>query len=56
MYTSGTTGNPKGVVLTHASICACISGLLDYTNQVNTALDENDCYLSYLPLAHIMDR
>jgi len=50
MYTSGTTGAPKGVVLSHANVCATMAGLAnagDFTNR--------DVYLAYLPLAHIME-
>ena len=50
MYTSGTTGAPKGVVLSHSNVCATMAGLAhagDFTNK--------DVYLAYLPLAHIME-
>ncbi len=50
-YTSGTTGNPKGVVLTHANTVAAASAGL--------ALSEfraKDVMCSYLPLAHIFER
>uniref|UniRef100_A0A0E0N0T0 Long-chain-fatty-acid--CoA ligase n=1 Tax=Oryza rufipogon TaxID=4529 RepID=A0A0E0N0T0_ORYRU len=45
MYTSGTTGDPKGVLISNRSIITIIS-----------ALREDDVYISYLPLAHIFDR
>lgn len=51
-YTSGTTGNPKGVMLTYANIMS-VSACLDYTD---IHLTENDSHLSYLPLAHILER
>eukprot|EP00218_Dolichomastix_sp_CCMP3274_P007847 CAMPEP_0170141298 /NCGR_PEP_ID=MMETSP0033_2-20121228/6905_1 /TAXON_ID=195969 /ORGANISM="Dolichomastix tenuilepis, Strain CCMP3274" /LENGTH=649 /DNA_ID=CAMNT_0010377555 /DNA_START=6 /DNA_END=1955 /DNA_ORIENTATION=- len=56
MYTSGTTGEPKGVMLTHASILAALAGTIGYLKDLNINLDENDVVLSYLPLAHIFDR
>ena len=87
MYTSGTTGDPKGVMLSNESllvnvvgpdsvlqyigeivstwlqtfivkefmVCSCIEFML-----VSLALllqfDQDDVYLSYLPLAHVFDR
>lgn len=50
MYTSGSTGTPKGVELNHTNILAAAIG---YSVQVT--LDENDRYLAFLPLAHIME-
>ena len=48
MFTSGTTDVAKGVMLSHKSICADIEGF-----QANTKMDENDVFLSILPLHHI---
>lgn len=51
VYTSGTTGPPKGAVLTH--------GNLDWTaNAVESmvGLSPDDRFLSYLPLSHIAER
>ena len=50
-YTSGTTGPPKGVILTHSTAVAAASTCLIMINQV-----PNDSMLSYLPLAHIYQR
>lgn len=53
-YTSGTTGNPKGVMLTHenvvASVCAVNLQLGDQCPQ------QPDVMISFLPLAHMLER
>lgn len=50
-YTSGTTGDPKGVVLTQANAVAGISAARS-TGDVQ----QHDIHISYLPLAHIYGR
>ena len=50
-YTSGTTGNPKGVVLTHKAAVAAVSG-----STASTGIQSGDIGISYLPLAHIYGR
>ncbi|XP_010521091.1 PREDICTED: long chain acyl-CoA synthetase 4-like [Tarenaya hassleriana] len=56
MYTSGTTGDPKGVMLSNESIVTLIAGVDRLLESVNEALHVGDVFLSYLPLAHIFDR
>jgi long-subunit acyl-CoA synthetase (AMP-forming) len=51
VYTSGSTGNPKGVVHNYESICWAASNSLN-----ELRVDQNDRVLSYLPLAHITER
>jgi len=51
MYTSGTTGVPKGVMLTH---CNAVSAITCFEH-CGINIDEHDIHLSYLPLAHIME-
>lgn len=50
-YTSGTTGMPKGVVLTHANAMAGSA-----CGRVKTEGLSTDVLVSYLPLAHIYQR
>lgn len=56
MYTSGTSGDPKGVVLTHENLTSMIRGIDLFIDQFEDKMTENDVYLSFLPLAHILDR
>lgn len=51
VYTSGTTGKPKGVMLTHRNIMSDISALL-----YNIAPEPWDTWLSFLPLSHMFER
>ncbi|GLU05962.1 hypothetical protein SLE2022_230340 [Rubroshorea leprosula] len=56
MYTSGTTGDPKGVLISNDSIVTLVGGVKRFLDSVNEELTVKDVYLSYLPLAHIFDR
>ncbi|KAG5538238.1 hypothetical protein RHGRI_018983 [Rhododendron griersonianum] len=56
MYTSGTTGDPKGVMITHESILSIISAQNHSLESMNDQFSETDVFFSYLPLAHIFDR
>ncbi|KAK9237488.1 eukaryotic long-chain fatty acid CoA synthetase (LC-FACS) [Lipomyces kononenkoae] len=52
-FTSGTTGLPKGVVITHAN---AVAGMTCATLHIEGSQVRNDVFLSYLPLAHIYER
>ncbi|TKY60717.1 Long chain acyl-CoA synthetase 4 [Spatholobus suberectus] len=56
MYTSGTTGDPKGVLISNESIITLLTGIEVLLESCNEKLYDKDVYLSYLPLAHIFDR
>ena len=49
-------GNPKGVVITHATLLACVTGLQGYIREVGVDIRPGDTILSYLTLAHIFGR
>ncbi len=51
VYTSGTTGAPKGVVLTHTNIVSNATALTD-----RYGICSDDSTLSYLPLSHMFER
>ena len=50
-YTSGTTGNPKGAMLTHENLVSCMAGIPSLMIP-----EMSDRHLSYMPLAHIFER
>ncbi len=51
LYTSGTTGQPKGVMLTHGNICSNVRACLEVLR-----VREGDSCLAWLPLSHILER
>jgi long-chain acyl-CoA synthetase len=53
MYTSGTTGNPKGVILKHSNMIAALAAA---ESRMGNIAEKGTGYLSYLPLAHIFER
>lgn len=51
VYTSGTTGNPKGVEISGAAVMFALQGMLKALKPT-----DNERIFSYLPLAHIFER
>ena len=52
----------QGVLLTHRAVVSVAAATKDFLDQISCnigkgeSVNENDCILSYLPLAHIFDR
>lgn len=51
MYTSGSTGNPKGVMMSHENLLTSVESIIKRVNIVSN----KDIYIAYLPLAHVLE-
>ena len=51
VYTSGTTGKPKGVMLTHRNVVSNVRAILE-----RVVPTPDDVFLSFLPLSHTFER
>lgn len=51
VYTSGTTGRPKGVMLSHRNILSNVNSIL-----ATMPMRADDMFLSFLPLSHTLER
>ena len=52
IYTSGTSGKPKGVMLSHGSIICNCMGAHDFLLKLPEFDEGNEIFLSFLPLSH----
>ncbi|XP_054708359.1 fatty acid CoA ligase Acsl3-like [Uloborus diversus] len=55
MYTSGSTGVPKGVMITHKNVITTVKGFDDVLKNSSLQLREDDTYVAYLPAAHVLE-
>ena len=55
-YTSGTTGDPKGVMMTNKSAIIATYAANIRLGANSEVLSEKDTHISYLPLAHVFEQ
>ncbi|MET9128738.1 AMP-dependent synthetase/ligase [Streptomyces antibioticus] len=56
MYTSGTTGRPKGCVLTHGNFFAEVDNAIELLSPVFKGADDDLSVLLFLPMSHVFGR
>ena len=56
VYTSGTTGDPKGAKLTHRNFLSNADGARKLLAEVGCPMSPSDRFLSFLPLSHVFER
>lgn len=56
VYTSGTTGDPKGAMLTHGNITSNVQSSIEHFRRCGEPITETDTFLSFLPLSHVFER
>lgn len=53
VYTSGTTGEPKGAMIKHIALFQVLQNVKKYTH---SSIHDGDRFLTYLPLSHVLGR
>lgn len=56
VYTSGTTGRPKGVMLSHRNLLSNAQAIIQAGLESGANFNPNDLFLSFLPLSHTLER
>ncbi|HET9260871.1 MAG TPA: AMP-binding protein [Acidimicrobiia bacterium] len=58
VYTSGTTGPPKGAMLTNSNVTYCLDELVNNAERIGSEMPvgPEDNLLTYLPLCHVAER
>ena len=53
-FSSGSTGDPKGVMLTHQNLITNLQGVKEYYDEYLNYNQQDDAFLSWMPLTHDM--
>jgi long-chain acyl-CoA synthetase len=56
VYTSGTTGDPKGAQLTHRNFAFDVDAALEHFRRQGEEVTADDTFLSFLPMCHVFER